>query len=453
MSSRRYYLNRFQSYLFIAFIFWVIVSIISFRLYATSKLTEASGIISNFSKPSTVCAEYDETLHAPTYVEPYTKIAKKYELNRSKNLINDSQLSKIKDNKPLHYSSDLADQHSNKIVEADVHGNNFLRVERSSSDGESGSGWQPKQTAIKTGAYYYSFEYRNSAKADVTIEFTKTSGEKEYRGITILETSGYWKFVQGHIQNYEAKYNSMRITVSIHDSGYLDIRRPEISKLNDIKFDEPIISVAFDDGWRNIYDRAYPLLEKYDIDSTQFIVSELSKRKDPKYMDFDQIREMAATGHEIASHSLNHCAQPGLGQENLIKDSRKSAEILAEEGFDQKGGFAYPYGSYNQETQGNKTRNHSYIRTTDDGYNDSYFDISKLKTKNIYSDTKLPEILSWIRHAKENNLWLILVYHQIDDNGKFSNSVKTFENHLKLIKNNNVKTLTVQQAIEQLNKM
>src|SRR5690606_1721656 len=69
-------------------------------------------------------------------------------------------------------------------------------------------------------------------------------------------------------------------------------------------FGEPIITVTFDDGWESIYTDAMPLLQKYGIPTTQYVLSD--EERNPLYLTFDQIHAMDRAGHEIACHGGDH---------------------------------------------------------------------------------------------------------------------------------------------------
>src|SRR3954465_6555116 len=49
-------------------------------------------------------------------------------------------------------------------------------------------------------------------------------------------------------------------------------------------FSQPIVSVTFDDGWESVYTVAMPLLQKYGIHTTQYILS--GTEKYPAYMNW-----------------------------------------------------------------------------------------------------------------------------------------------------------------------
>ena len=112
--------------------------------------------------------------------------------------------------------------------------------------------------------------------------------------------------------------------------------------------------VTFDDGFRNVFEQALPVLQKRGLRAIQFIVAGLIGGEDAwdraigeppqALMDEGMIREWLAAGHEIGSHTLTHPHLPALPREQAwteIFDSRRRLE-------DRFGvpikHFCYPYG-------------------------------------------------------------------------------------------------------------
>ncbi len=108
------------------------------------------------------------------------------------------------------------------------------------------------------------------------------------------------------------------------------------------------LALTFDDGYEDFYQNAFPLLKKYQIKSTIYIiVNALDK---PGYLTKSQLKEIAASGLvEIGSHTFNH---PDLRSKKIkdaifeIKDSRA---VLARISGQPVLTFAYPYGYFKPE--------------------------------------------------------------------------------------------------------
>jgi len=113
-----------------------------------------------------------------------------------------------------------------------------------------------------------------------------------------------------------------------------------------------LVGITFDDGYDNLVEAALPALLRHDFTATMFIVSGLLGRTNEwdegwvwPLMSAEQVRELAAAGMEIGSHSVTHLRLSGADADRLkaeVSDSRASLSDLIG---DAIRGFAYPYGS------------------------------------------------------------------------------------------------------------
>lgn len=108
------------------------------------------------------------------------------------------------------------------------------------------------------------------------------------------------------------------------------------------------VILTFDDGYRNFYTDAFPILKKYNLKATMFIiVNEVSRPQDDR-LSWEEIKTLKASGIvDFGSH--------GLGPEPLI--NIKSDEVIKREIFDSKkilesrlgspvNAFSYPEGRF-----------------------------------------------------------------------------------------------------------
>jgi peptidoglycan/xylan/chitin deacetylase (PgdA/CDA1 family) len=80
------------------------------------------------------------------------------------------------------------------------------------------------------------------------------------------------------------------------------------------------VAITLDDGYENNYTNAFPILKKYNIPATIFVVVE--KIGQYEYLNWDQLKEMSHSGIDIGSHQLSHTFLP-----NIKDDTRLSNEI------------------------------------------------------------------------------------------------------------------------------
>ena len=112
--------------------------------------------------------------------------------------------------------------------------------------------------------------------------------------------------------------------------------------------------LTFDDGFRNVFDQALPILQARGLKAIQFIVAGLIGGEDTwdraigeppqALMDEGMIREWLAAGHEIGSHTLSHPHLPGLPREQARQEIFESKQRLEDRFSVPIRHFCYPYG-------------------------------------------------------------------------------------------------------------
>jgi len=90
---------------------------------------------------------------------------------------------------------------------------------------------------------------------------------------------------------------------------------------------DPFFSLTFDDGCLSDYTEAFPALRELGMRATFFVVPTLVGA--PGHVSWAQLREMAAAGMEIGSHSLTHPFLHQLDAAGLRHEFGQSRAILA----------------------------------------------------------------------------------------------------------------------------
>lgn len=117
--------------------------------------------------------------------------------------------------------------------------------------------------------------------------------------------------------------------------------------------------ITFDDGYTSIYSAAWPILKKHGWPFTIFVNSQHHDEKNPHYMSWAQLREMAEAGVTIGNHSVshNHMIRLQQGEDQSTWLRRMRAEIEgAQQRIDKEVGrqprvFAYPFGEHNRKLE------------------------------------------------------------------------------------------------------
>ncbi|MBC7251332.1 MAG: polysaccharide deacetylase family protein [Anaerolineae bacterium] len=110
---------------------------------------------------------------------------------------------------------------------------------------------------------------------------------------------------------------------------------------------KPII-ITFDDGYRDNYTNAFPLLRKYGFVGTFFILTEPIDQKQGEYLTWDQVRRMKAAGMDIEVHGRTHRDLRGRDTGFLIWEIVGPQEIIEARTGHQPRFFCYPSGQYDE---------------------------------------------------------------------------------------------------------
>jgi biofilm PGA synthesis lipoprotein PgaB len=114
--------------------------------------------------------------------------------------------------------------------------------------------------------------------------------------------------------------------------------------------------ITFDDGYRSVYEWAFPMLKSFGWPFTVFVTTgQVAVNRESLYASWEQLREMGAAGATLANHTITHLymVQKLAGETEAAWLQRLEAEITgAETAIEEQTGqhhklLAYPYGEYN----------------------------------------------------------------------------------------------------------
>lgn len=109
------------------------------------------------------------------------------------------------------------------------------------------------------------------------------------------------------------------------ENGYTPIWITELPML--AQYEKPVI-LTFDDGYADNYTELLPLLERYGVKATIFIITD--KIGAPRYLTAEQVRELADSGLvSIQSHTVTHPLLDTLSEEALRRELSESQLAIA----------------------------------------------------------------------------------------------------------------------------
>ena len=137
------------------------------------------------------------------------------------------------------------------------------------------------------------------------------------------------------------------------DSGCVTITPDELyAGLNgEIELPPRPVLITFDDGYIDNYVNAFPILKKYGLHATIFIIPAFTGQY-PGYMTWDQLKEMEAGGITIQSHTLTHPKLEELPDDEIRNELLNSKNVLEENLGHPIEFVAYPTGTYNLHIAG-----------------------------------------------------------------------------------------------------
>ena len=128
--------------------------------------------------------------------------------------------------------------------------------------------------------------------------------------------------------------------------GYESVTVDQIARAiaDDAPLPDRPIAITFDDGWSEQYENAFPALLEFGFKGTFYVPSRYPEGKTT--VTWDQLREMAAAGMEIGSHSRTHAHLPPLDTDLAWKEINASKAELEQELGVPVTTFAYPFGEF-----------------------------------------------------------------------------------------------------------
>lgn len=142
--------------------------------------------------------------------------------------------------------------------------------------------------------------------------------------------------------------------------------------------------VTFDDGYKDNYINAYPILKKYQIPATFFVTTGYINKEvvppdvrrgnaDNLFMSWDEIREMRDNAFSIGAHTINHKILSTLSEEDITEEILESKGEIEQKLNKKVLSFAYPNGKradYDQRCIATlKNNGFKLAVTTEGGFN------------------------------------------------------------------------------------
>ena len=303
--------------------------------------------------------------------------------------------------------------------------------------------------------YQYSDWYQSNVDTEVDAEALMSDGSTQYFWLGNVFANAAWtKYTTTFTPPAGAK--SIIVYQVLAKKGFVITDDYSLIDYTPAPFNRPIVSVTLDDGWTNQYLNAFPVLQKYGLIGTFFIISgEMTDQ--PDYMSAAQVKSLFAYGNEIGSHTVTHPDLTTVSQTKLVNEMANSQKTLQNLLGVPVTDFAYPYGAYNANTISVGKKYYQSQRTVNAGMNtkDS-FDLTQLKIEEVDSNISQAQVQGWINAAVTQKTWLILVYHEIavtpsdPTDSLYDTQPSDFSAEMAYLKSSGAAVETVHQAINEV---
>ena len=133
----------------------------------------------------------------------------------------------------------------------------------------------------------------------------------------------------------------------LNERGFRAITMRDLTAMLDAQIlpPEKSIVLTFDDGYRDAYTEAWPVLKQFGFKATLYVVTDFLEQG--PYLTRPQVRELHANGIEIGSHTQSHLNLPSLNSQRLTREIVESRAILQDLIGAPVLSFCDPSGKYN----------------------------------------------------------------------------------------------------------
>lgn len=251
--------------------------------------------------------------------------------------------------------------------------------------------------------YSYSDYHRSDGRSRILLSCRKTADATvRNRSIGQSDASATWRresvrFYLGPAADCEAT-----ILHLLDRNGFLETDLPALAPVQPRPLARPLVSLAFDDGWRSAVNRGRADLEARGLVGSYYLGESLIGDPDGHYASRAELQallaEAARKGHEIGSHAAHHRRLSALRGRLRWQEMKANADWLSTLGV-SRAGLAYPLGDFDAATEAQARALHAYARTSLEGLNDAATDRYRIEVLPVTTETETATILARIDDA------------------------------------------------------
>ncbi len=317
------------------------------------------------------------------------------------------------------------------------------------------SKWQYAPVEVRGGqALAFEVAYRSDAVTSVVAEYELSSGERKFETIVDLYPVQTWTTYTG---DFEVPVDALNVvaTVVLKSNGTLETRQYalyDITKPGDIMWENPTISLTFDDGWVSAANSVAPTLNRYGYKGTFYLNP--SSIDTPGFMTSAQVQQLVDQGHEVASHGYEHIDATTLQSDGVDYQLGYANDYFNSVHSQTRSNLATPFGANDARIRFYANKYYASLRGTEAGINTKQnIDRYNLRVLYVGSSTPIQRLNDAIRQTKDKRGWLIVVYHRIEPESKLETvlSKEKFDQHIEAVRLSGIEVKTVDARLQDIN--
>lgn len=220
--------------------------------------------------------------------------------------------------------------------------------------------------------------------------FFKTKGQR-----TLMYHS-----INGSVPDDRYNIYSINENLFLEHMGFLKhFFKNNIKPINKLSFENKSISITFDDGFKNIYEKAYPVLEKFKLPFTVFVSPKFIEDGDNIYLNKIELNKLSRSNLcTIGAHGYSHKPLTTLNKISLRNELERSKFWLEDCIGKEINCMSYPHGAVNQLVKKTVTESgFQYALSSKPGSNSLLTDKFELKRTTILSHDNINQFESKLR--------------------------------------------------------
>jgi peptidoglycan/xylan/chitin deacetylase (PgdA/CDA1 family) len=107
------------------------------------------------------------------------------------------------------------------------------------------------------------------------------------------------------------------------------------------------VMITFDDGYRDVYARALPILRRHRLRATEYVITDRISGPDPSFLDWQMLRWLERSGVTVGSHTVSHVDLTSLDDRAVLAELVHSRQLLEQHLGHPVQWLSYPGGSEN----------------------------------------------------------------------------------------------------------